>query len=375
MPRIFISYKRADKEKVFAIKDKIEVATGEKCWIDLDGIESDAQFANVIIKAIDEADIFLFIYSKQHSKIKDYEKDWTVREINYAQTEGKRIVFVNIDKTPLTKWFKFMFSSKQQVDATSSEAFDHLLMDICRWLNIIYNNKFIPDNRRNIIYTWLRQYSLKAFGILCVAFLVSASLVLLNKSAKPISRNIYNTLPDSIIGTDHIEKKDSIMKKETSSKSSRYADKIKPIVNTPSKKEPQTSLQQNDTVMSSKDIEGQNNQPELSYYIYFKENQANIDDSGLITLNMVAESMERDTLLYALITAYGNNVEAPSEETQLALRRVENVKKELTEWGGISSKYLYSKVYEIDDRAPAIRMRRVTIQLKKRNVDSPQHTK
>ena len=80
-------------------------------------------------------------------------------------------------------------------------------------------------------------------------------------------------------------------------------------------------------------------------------------------------------MLYALITAYGNNVEAPSEETQLALRRVENVKKELTEWGGISSKYLYSKVYEIDDRAPAIRMRRVTIQLKKRNVDSPQHTK
>ena len=52
MARIFISYKRVDKEKVFRIKDQIEVALDEKCWIDIDGIESDAQFANVIINAI-----------------------------------------------------------------------------------------------------------------------------------------------------------------------------------------------------------------------------------------------------------------------------------------------------------------------------------
>lgn len=134
MKRIFISYKRADKEKVFAIKDKIEAATGEKCWIDLDGIESDAQFANVIIRAVDEADIFLFMYSKCHSKIKDFERDWTVRELGYAEDEGKRIVFINIDHTPLTKWFKLMFKYKQQVDATSEEAMFHLLADLNKWL-------------------------------------------------------------------------------------------------------------------------------------------------------------------------------------------------------------------------------------------------
>lgn len=43
MSRIFISYKRVDKEKVFKIKEQIESALGEKCWIDVDGIESDAQ--------------------------------------------------------------------------------------------------------------------------------------------------------------------------------------------------------------------------------------------------------------------------------------------------------------------------------------------
>lgn len=32
MSRIFISYKRVYKDKVFRIKDQIEAALGEKCW-------------------------------------------------------------------------------------------------------------------------------------------------------------------------------------------------------------------------------------------------------------------------------------------------------------------------------------------------------
>ena len=71
MHRIFISYKRADKDKVLMIKDQIESALGEKCWIDLDGIESDAQFMNVIINAIRECRVLLFMYSKNHVEIKD----------------------------------------------------------------------------------------------------------------------------------------------------------------------------------------------------------------------------------------------------------------------------------------------------------------
>ncbi|MBR6018129.1 MAG: toll/interleukin-1 receptor domain-containing protein [Paludibacteraceae bacterium] len=135
MSRIFISYKRSDKEKVFRIKDRIEAATGEKCWIDLDGIESDAQFVNVIMRAIDNADIFLFMFSKTHSEISNYENDWTIREIGYAQAQQKRIVIVNIDGTPMSKWFQFMFGLKQQVDATSEHDVNKLSQDICRWLN------------------------------------------------------------------------------------------------------------------------------------------------------------------------------------------------------------------------------------------------
>ena len=134
MDRIFISYKREDKEVVFKIKDDIEKHVGEKCWIDLDGIESDAQFVNVIINAIDEAEIFLFMYSKKHAEITDFEIDWTIREINYAQTEGKRIIFLNLDRTPLSKWFKMMFGLKQQVDVHSNVAMNKLYADLTKWL-------------------------------------------------------------------------------------------------------------------------------------------------------------------------------------------------------------------------------------------------
>ena len=136
MNRIFISYKRADKDLVFPLKDKIEAATGERCWIDLECIESDAQFVNIIMRAIDQADLFLFMFSQNHARIENFETDWTVREISYAQKKKKRIVIVNLDQTPMNDWFDFMFGLKQQVDATSEQAVERLTQDICRWLDI-----------------------------------------------------------------------------------------------------------------------------------------------------------------------------------------------------------------------------------------------
>ena len=136
MARIFISYKRVDKDKVFKIKDQIESALGEKCWIDLDGIESDAQFKNIIIKAINECEIVLFMYSKAHSKIVDFEKDWTVRELNFAQKRGKRIVFVNLDRSVLSDIFEFDYGTKQQVDGLSKESLNRLFEDLTKWLGI-----------------------------------------------------------------------------------------------------------------------------------------------------------------------------------------------------------------------------------------------
>ena len=142
MARIFISYKRVDKDKVIKIKDQIEVALGEKCWIDIDGIESDAQFANVIINAINNSEVFLFMYSSAHSKITDYKNDWTIRELDFAQHKKKRIVFVNVDSSELTDWFYMLFGTMQQVDATNTQSIDKLVQDIRGWLGKISREEF-----------------------------------------------------------------------------------------------------------------------------------------------------------------------------------------------------------------------------------------
>ena len=134
MARVFISYKRVDKAKVFKLKDKIQTAIGEDCWIDLEGIERGAVFNDVIIKAINESEIFLFMYSKAHSTIEDFEHDWTVRELSFAELKKKRIVFINIDGSTLSDLFLFDYANKQQVDATSPQALDRLFTDLQKWL-------------------------------------------------------------------------------------------------------------------------------------------------------------------------------------------------------------------------------------------------
>jgi len=140
--RIFISYKRVDKDRVFAIRDGIEQATGEKCWIDLEGIESNAQFVAKIMRAIDECEIFLFMRSKEHDNITNLGTDWTIREVNYALKKGKNIVFINLDNTHMPDWFEFMFPNKQETAATDHQSIIRLHDDIKKWLTInTYNNK------------------------------------------------------------------------------------------------------------------------------------------------------------------------------------------------------------------------------------------
>ena len=135
MARIFISYMRVDKEKVFNLKDQIESAIGEKCWIDLDGIESRRQFRSVICHAIDNAQIVLFMYSKAHLNI-DFENDWTIKELDYAQAKKKIVVLVNIDNAPLDNLFLFDFGLKNNIYSSDKTHFQKLLRDLKVWLDV-----------------------------------------------------------------------------------------------------------------------------------------------------------------------------------------------------------------------------------------------
>ena len=147
MARVFISYKRKNKDQVFPIVDYIEGELGVKCWVDLDGIESSAQFASVICKAIDSADVILFMHSSVHLNI-NYETDWTIKELNYAQAKKKRIVLVKLDSSPLDNIFLMEYGTKNNIDSRDSVQLQKLISDLRNWLalpNAVNNNSKNED--------------------------------------------------------------------------------------------------------------------------------------------------------------------------------------------------------------------------------------
>ena len=108
---------------------------GVKCWVDLDGIESSTQFASKICKAIDTADVVLFMHSSVHLDI-DFENDWTIKELNYAHAKKKRVVLVKLDNAPLDNIFLMEYGSKNNIDSQDETQFQKLLKDLKAWLII-----------------------------------------------------------------------------------------------------------------------------------------------------------------------------------------------------------------------------------------------
>ena len=99
---IFISYSRKDLRQVIAICDDIKNLLGCESWIDVNGIESGEQFVNIIIKAIDEAKIVLFMVSDA-----SMSSEYTKKEVMYAKHIGKKVVPVILDGSELSGWFLF----------------------------------------------------------------------------------------------------------------------------------------------------------------------------------------------------------------------------------------------------------------------------
>ena len=142
---VFVSYKRADMDKVFPLVHKMESELGFKFWIDLEGIESDEQFTNVIINAIIDCEVFLFMFSKSHENI-DPRKDWTVSELNFANEKKKRIIWVELEDCKLHNWFIFKFPDKQVVKASNELAMRKLIEDIRKFLHLPNNIQEQPSD-------------------------------------------------------------------------------------------------------------------------------------------------------------------------------------------------------------------------------------
>ena len=133
--RIFISYKRANRKLVDEFILKLSPDIQDDCWVDTSDINYSTDFESKICKAIDMADAFLFMYSKEHTYLDDDDfcKDWTIRELNYAEDRKKKIWFISIDNTDLIGRLKFRYATTNLVYNNLTDV-KKLNIEIINWL-------------------------------------------------------------------------------------------------------------------------------------------------------------------------------------------------------------------------------------------------
>ena len=130
---VFISYSRANLEVVKSIKAEIEMTTGVKCWMDLEGIESGVpRFTKSIIDGIKQCQIFLFMCSAQSQS-----SEFALRELNFADKRCPHIVIVHIDTIKMNEEFEFLYGLTDAIDWNNLPQREKLLRDIKKWISDI----------------------------------------------------------------------------------------------------------------------------------------------------------------------------------------------------------------------------------------------
>lgn len=132
----FISYSRKDLKVATAIKKEIESICKYECWMDLEGIESGDQFEDVIISAIDNSKIVIFLMSS-NSMASVYSK----KEVRYADSIKKKIVPVSIDNSKPSGWFLFNFGGTDVIDYNNVEQKKKLFTNLAEWSKSLKSKK------------------------------------------------------------------------------------------------------------------------------------------------------------------------------------------------------------------------------------------
>lgn len=82
---------------------------------------------------------------------------------------------------------------------------------------------------------------------------------------------------------------------------------------------------------------------ETVYYVYFENNKSNLDDKALITIQQVADRLEEDSTLYAVVTGYCDNTGSNKLNYALGDKRADNVIDELQAEHGIDSERMHAQ--------------------------------
>ena len=89
-------------------------------------------------------------------------------------------------------------------------------------------------------------------------------------------------------------------------------------------------------------VETRQKDQETVYYVYFANNKSNLDEKGLVTIQQVADRLQEDTTLYAVVTGYCDNTGSNKLNYALGDKRAANVMDELTAEHGIDTTRMYA---------------------------------
>ena len=131
---VFFSYSRKDKDTVKPIYEWLEKA-GVKCWLDMDGMYSGVSFKKVIVDAIKQSKVLLFMSSENSNKSRN-----VVSEVSIAVEYGKKIMPIRLDMAPYSESIEYDIINHDFViyDKTRSDvSFNELLKKIVSTLKMV----------------------------------------------------------------------------------------------------------------------------------------------------------------------------------------------------------------------------------------------
>ena len=232
---VFISYSRDDKALVLPFVKQISKAVKRDCWMDMKGIESGVEFEEVIMKAIDECQIVLFMLSDSSLK-----SQWTKREVYYAESQQKRIVPVLVNGDKLRGWFQFHFGNVDYINIRSKEHKEKLINNLRDWLGVEEEERKAAEESKKVdhessanntpskregLLLWIQKRKIwQATAFLTIAAIIGFSVYTYWGVDEPnyqenLAQFQNNNLEyDSIAKTDKVEEEEAKRKAEEEAK-------------------------------------------------------------------------------------------------------------------------------------------------------------
>lgn len=130
---IFLSYSRRDFALVNRLYEDLQ-ARGLQVWMDRDAIQAGSLWRTSIVDGIQNCRVFLLVVSTASQQSSNVAK-----EVSLAESNGKPILPLKIDDTPISPDFSYSLAGIQFVDM-SLKGYDNCLLEIAEVVQRLFQD-------------------------------------------------------------------------------------------------------------------------------------------------------------------------------------------------------------------------------------------